>query len=237
MLVCLVAIVRPIRQVPFLSKRKRAAISLPAAFILFPILSIPFAPEQAAAPKVQPLKGAGDSAVAPSTNSLPKPVAKALPQPPTIAEKTAQVQALFDEVSAIDADCAKAHDYIGQAAKSGDRYESYKMAKQAEEVCDSASDQIEAVRPPQFAKGESLEKFEKGIKELAQAQSLKSYTARGMAAVLDGDARPSLVADVEKRASVAQLSQLQATFTLMAAAGDAGIDPEKVTMSGRSKRD
>lgn len=148
-------------------------------------------------------------------------------QPAQKAEPANITQAEFDAVwmqaTRLMEPCDQAVDSATTALQSGNAYTAYPAVQRAEQTCGSVSLEMFDLDIPRSAKGEVREKLREAKDRCQSAMVQKQIAMKGIARVLDGDARPSVVSGAQEDAERAQAMVMGCAISFMSAAQAGGL--------------
>lgn len=220
----LVALIKPLPKLK-LGSRKRAGLALLGSVVAMGVGGA-LLPD----PATTPAKPADKPA-----EKASKPEAK--PAAPVVDAEAVKSQtlALWKQVVAATEVCDKANGTAGEVVgriSSGRAsvYDGYNSAKQAEQVCRDATMTLGDLEPPAAVKGDTRQKFSKALENCQLAYVGKQMAMEKMAKILDGNMRPSAVAEFQETAQAAQSGALVCAAGFMTAADAAGVKIEDLKL-------
>lgn len=110
----------------------------------------------------------------------------------------------------------------GDAMRTGDLYAAYDVVTQAQAVCEAASRDISAIPIPRSAKGDARKALIEARDRCSTAMFAKRQAMGKVARVVDGDARPSAVAEARRENELASTMTLGCVAAFAQAAEKAG---------------
>ncbi len=150
--------------------------------------------------------------------------AKAVADKASKAKLQDEAAALWSNIVTEAKPCDNAGDRVASAARSGDVYRLYAVAKESQAACGSAVAATFQLKAPASAVGESKVAFENAIIKCGEAHSIKQIAFGKVADVADGNMRPSAVTEAREKLEVASGGGLYCAAAMMQAASKAGVD-------------
>lgn len=219
--VSIVALIHPLKTIK-LGSRKRAGAALGGSFGLFILAGIVM-------PSPTPEELAEMERAAAETEKLEteRAAAEAERLKPQI---TAAARMLWTNVTTQVGRCDEAGaavaDYVG--SRGANIYDAYQIVQQAENLCSSSATRVSDIDVPDAIPSEARGSFREAITTCRDAYYAKSSAYGQMARVIDGDARPSAVAEARDAATRSQAGQMLCALGFMEAASEAGLDVGEV---------
>lgn len=211
----LVNVIRPIQKIGIRHRAIGGVIMLGAFFSFFAggLLG--------AASQPGGLEGLPEDRPAAAEKNDRAPAKKAAP-PANITQ--AEFDAVWTQATQIMGPCDRAVDTATTALQSGNAYTAYPAVQRAERTCGSVSLDMFDLDIPRSAKGEVREKLKEAKDRCQSAMTQKQIAMKGIARVLDGDARPSAVSAAQEDAERAQAMVLGCAVSFMGAAQAGGLN-------------
>lgn len=147
---------------------------------------------------------------------------------PTEKLTVQDVKGLWDQVITAGEACDTAGKAVVAAADKRDVYELYPVLKDGIEGCRTSYQATSELKPPAAATGEVKDAFKEAIDTCGMAHINKQMAFEAMAKVVDGDQRPSAVAEARSQAETAQMGQLACAAGFMKATDKAGFQLTEV---------
>ncbi|WP_292035553.1 MULTISPECIES: hypothetical protein [unclassified Brevundimonas] len=238
-LVAIVCLIRPIRAIK-LGTRKRAGLALLASIALFTmgglILPEP-TPEQIAQREAAAAQATADREKRNEQRAAERAAeegAREEREAAALAQQkpamTAAAKTLWEQVSAQASPCdvtgKNLADYMGRRGASV--YEAYDLARQASRICSETGTNIGRLRVSDDIPSSKRGAFSDAVETCRNAYYAKSSAFDQMATVLNGDMRPSAVADARQAAERSQAGTTLCGLAFLKAVNDAGLSLEDV---------
>jgi hypothetical protein len=131
---------------------------------------------------------------------------------------------LYRQVLKSGGPCDKAIGAMAIAAKTGDQYATYQVAKEGEEACGQASTAIQDLQVPSGLSNEAASAVEKGIKTCSSAYVFRQMGMQKAMQVADGDGKPSVVSDMVDNLKTGQTGVMLCVAELFEASSKVGVD-------------
>jgi hypothetical protein len=157
--------------------------------------------------------------------SLPSTVSAAPPAEPDASpspDLRQQATDLWNGFSAAVATCDDAGDRAKTAMKEGDRIVAYTASAAARDACLETPHSIRKLAPPPAADSQTQARFRETLDNCVSAYAAKWGSYRRMVGILDGDDRPSKIADAERMMDLANAGLAQCVPTMMTLIREAG---------------
>jgi hypothetical protein len=128
------------------------------------------------------------------------------------------VIALYDSVKSTVAPCDAAASRMADAMQRGDIVPAYRAANQAEDACLGTSSEIRKLDVPGSVTGEHRKTLEEALEACDTAYVMKWSGARKVKNIVNGDAKPSDVVELEDTTKLFQSGQMLCVGGIVAAA-------------------
>lgn len=142
--------------------------------------------------------------------------------------------ALYKSVTATAAPCDAASSAMADTMQRGDLVPAYRAADQAESACLGTGSEIRKLEVPESITGEHRKTLEGALEACDTAYVMKWAGARKLKDIVNGDAKPSDMVELEDTTNQFQRGQMLCVGGLVAAAtalgatsDDLGISPEE----------
>ena len=222
-LISFIGLLFPIPKV--LPTRRKAWLALRislAAFIAGPLLGV--YDDRSSGRSASPAKAADSAEV---TAKKQQPAAPLPFSKRADAEATAfrtELSAAWKKTKAADHECAAAWSKTFDALQRADRYGSYDAATDGAVICRNASSIVEAIYPVKNrADDKAVEALEGAILDCKNAEAARGSALAQVAQTLDGDLRPSQVAEAREAAEMSAAGVMRCVLAFTGAATHAGI--------------
>lgn len=149
---------------------------------------------------------------------------KAEPASPVATGMTeADFMTVWNATKVSMAPCDRLVGEAGDEIKSGDMYAAYELVISARSACEDASAEIPTIRIARSVKGEVRSALVLALDRCSTAMFAKRQAMGKVAAVVDGDARPSAVAEARRENELASTITLGCVAAFAQAAEKAGF--------------
>lgn len=171
---------------------------------------------------------AGATMVPPAPATTPaKGEAKTTPPEPAVVKATGMTQTEFDavwsQVKVKMEQCDAPLRRAGEAVGTGDVYAAFTPVKAAGEACKAVWLDMGRIEIPRSAKGEVKTAMKEAQDICESAAYLKMEAMEQMAKVLDGDGRPSAMADLQEKMERGKTLASGCWISFLGAAGKADL--------------
>lgn len=238
-LVSIVCLIRPIKAIK-LGTRKRAGLALVGSIILFTaggFIMPPPTPEQIAEREAAEKQREADRSKREEERAAQRAAEDKANEERAAAElerqkpvMTAAAKTLWDQVAAQASPCdttgKNLADYLGRRGAS--IYEAYDLANAANRICGETATNIGRLRAPTEIPSQKREAFTEALTTCRNAYYAKSSAFSQMADVLNGDMRPSAVAEARQASERSQAGTMLCGLGFLKAVNDAGLSLEAV---------
>lgn len=143
---------------------------------------------------------------------------------------------IYKSVISTTADCDAASSKLAGALKAGEPVLAYRVADRAESVCLKVPGEIRAIEIPDSITGENRAAVESSIEACDHAYLMKWDAAKKFKAVIDGDTRPSALAELQETTEGIQGSQMVCGGGLVAVAVSLGATEADLGTDGIGKK-
>lgn len=164
-----------------------------------------------------------------------KLVSKAGVSAPTSSRETPSTEegknafvALYRQVLAAGEPCDKSITAIGAAAKTGDQYATYQVAKDGAAACREAATTIGSFSKPDGLTGEGEQAVEKALKICGNAYLYRQMGMEKAMQIADGDGKPSVVSEMSDDLKTGQTGVLLCVAGMFDASSKIGIDIKRL---------
>lgn len=238
-LVSIVCLIRPIKAIK-LGTRKRAALALVGSIVLFTaggFIMPPPTPEQIAVREAAEKQREADRAKREEEQATKRTADLKAANERAVAERerqkpimTVAAKTLWDQVTAQAAPCdttgKNLADYLGRRGAS--IYDAYDLANSANRICGETATNIGQLRAPTEIPAAQRTAFTEALQTCRNAYYAKSSAFSQMADVLNGDMRPSAVAEARQASERSQAGTMLCGLGFLKAVNDAGLSLEEV---------
>lgn len=219
--VSIVALIHPLKTIK-LGSRKRAGAALGGSFGLFILAGMVMPP-----PTPEELAERERAATEAKKLEVERAAAEAKRLKPEI---TTAARTLWNTVTSHVGRCDEAGadvaNYVG--SRGANIYDAYEMVQQARILCSSSASRVSDIDVPGAIPSANHDGFREALRTCRDAYYAKSSAYEQMARVIDGDSRPSAVAEAREAATRSQAGQMLCAIGFMEAANEAGLDVREV---------
>lgn len=146
------------------------------------------------------------------------------------------VIALYKSVLSITATCDAAGSAMAKVMQRGDLVPAYRAADETENACLGTGSEIRKIEVPESITGEHRKTLEDALEACDTAYVMKWAGARKLKDVVNGDAKPSDVVELEDMASQFQRGQMLCIAGLAAAATSLGATAADLGIEDQGER-
>lgn len=197
--------------------RRRLAVRLSVGGLIAFIAGLIMTPTP---PKADKMPAASSSPI-----TAPSPDSK--PSAPAIDKGTqAEFIAMYRHIIETAKPCDKSVDALGKAAKTGNVYSTYQVAKDGAEACRDASTSIGEMETPGGLPSEAADAVGKAIEVCRNAYLYRQLGMEKAMQAADGDARPSVMSEMAENMKTAQHGVILCVAQLFMTSQAVGVDPK-----------
>lgn len=145
--------------------------------------------------------------------------------PAVVKQKvTAQATTVWESILDLAKPCEAAGRKLASVSGSRNLYTMFEAAKAGEATCGEAASQTDALEPPAALNSDGRSAFKNGIAKCAQGHRVRQRAYARFAEVLDGDMKPSSVAEAKEYMETAAASGIFCAAGMFDAASKAGVE-------------